>query len=165
MQHTRLPCPHNLPESAKTHVHRDSDVIQLPHTRLPTSPPALNLSQHQGLFQSVGSSHQVANLPKLVSTETVMASNHLILGCPLLLLPSIFPNIRVFSNQLALHIRWPKYQSFNVSSSNEYSGFISFRIDWFDLFAVQGTLKTLLHSLKASSLLCSDFFMVQLSHP
>ena len=88
---------------------------------------------------------------------------------PLLLLPSIFPSIRVFSNELALHIRWPKYCSFNfsISSSNEYSGLISFRIDWFDLLSVQGTLKSLLqhHSLKASILWCSAFFMVQLSHP
>ena len=145
MQHTRLPCPHNLPESAKTHVHRDSDVIQLPHTRLPTSPPALNLSQHQGLFQSVGSSHQVANLPKLVSTESVISPNHLILCLSLLLLPSIFTSIRAFSNESALLIRWPKYWScsFGISLSNEYSGFISFRIDWFALLAVQGTLKRL----------------------
>ena len=86
---------------------------------------------------------------------------------PLLLLPSIFPNIRVFSNELVLHIRWPKYWSFSISPSNEYWGLISFRIDWFDLFAVQGTLKSLLqyHSLKASNLWCSAFFMVQLSHP
>ena len=87
---------------------------------------------------------------------------------PLLLLPSIFPSIRVFSNELALHIRWPKYWSFNfsISPSNEYS-LVSFRIDWFDLLAVQGTLKSLLqhHSLKASVLQCSAFFMVQLSHP
>ena len=105
------------------------------------------------------------SLPKLMSIETVMSSNYLTLGCPLLLLPSIFPNIRVFSNQLALHIRWPKYQSFNVSSSNEYSGFISFRIDWFDLLAVQRALKSLLqhHSSKASVLWHSAFFMVQLS--
>jgi len=79
--------------------------------------------------QASPSSTIFQSLPKLMSTETVMSINHLILGCPLLLLPSIFPNIRVFSNQLALHIRWPKYQSFNISPSNEYPGFISFRID------------------------------------
>ena len=97
-----------------------------------------------------------------------MPSNHLILCRPLLLLPSIFPSIRVFSNESALHIRWPKYWSFsfNISPSNEYSGFISFRIDWFDLFAVQGTLKSFLqhHSSKASILWCSAFVVVQLLH-
>ena len=96
-----------------------------------------------------------------------MPSNHLILSHPLLLLPSIFPSIRVFSNESVLHIRWPKYWSFNISPSNEYSGLISFRIDWFDLLVVQGTLKSLFqhHSSKASILGCSAFFMVQLSHP
>ena len=94
-------------------------------------------------------------------------SNHLILCHPLLLLPSIFPSIRVFFIGSALHIRWPKYWSFNFSPSNEYSGLISFRIDWFDLPAVQGTLKSLLqhHSSKASILQHSAFFIVQLSHP
>ena len=98
-----------------------------------------------------------------------MPSNHLILCHPLLLLPSIFPSIRVSSNELALHIRWPKYWSFSfsVSPSNEYSGLISFRIDWFDLLAVEGTLRSLLqhHSSKASVLRHSAFFMVQISHP
>ena len=95
-----------------------------------------------------------------------MPSNHLIVCHPLLLLPSIFPTIKVFSNESALHIRWPKYWSFSISSSNEYTGLISFRIDWFDILTVQGTLKSLLqhHSLKASILLCSAYFMVQLSH-
>ena len=99
--------------------------------------------------------------------ESMMASNHLILCCPLLLLPSIFPSIRVFSNQLVLFIRWPKYWSFSISPSSEYSGLISFRIEWLDLLAVQGTLKRLLqhHSSKASVLLDSAFFMAQLSHP
>ena len=109
------------------------------------------------------------SLPKLLSIELVMPSNHLILCCPLLLLPSIFPRIRVFSNESALHIRWPKYWSFrfNISPSNEHSGLISFRMDWLDLLAVQGTLKSLLqhHSSKASILQCSAFFIVQLSHP
>ena len=96
-----------------------------------------------------------------------MPSNHLILCCPLLLLPSILPSIRVFSNESAVCIRWPKYWSFSISPSNEYSGLASFRIDWFDLLAVQGTLKSLLqhHSSKASVLQCSAFFMVQLSLP
>ena len=106
---------------------------------------------------------------KLMSIESVMPSNHLILCRPRLLLPSIFPSIRVFSNESALHIRWPKYRSFsfNISSSNVHPGLISFRMDWFDLFAVQGNLKILLqhHSSKASILCCSAFFKVQLSHP
>ena len=109
------------------------------------------------------------SLPKPMSTESVMPSNHLILCHPLLLLLSIFPSIRVFSNESALHIRWPKYWSFsfNISPSNEYSGLIFFRIDWLDLLAVQGTLKSLLqhHHSKASILRCSAFFIVQLSHP
>ena len=103
-----------------------------------------------------------------VSIESVMPSNHLIL-CRLLLLPSIFPNIRVFSSELALRIRWPKYWSFSfsISPSSEYSVLISFKIDWFDFLAVQGTLKSLLqhHSSKSSILWCSAFFMVQFSHP
>ena len=103
------------------------------------------------------------------SIESVMLSNHLILCCPLLLLPSVFPTVGVFSSESALHIRWPKYWSFSfsISPSNEYSGLISFRINWLDLLAVQGTLKSLLqlHSSKASILQCSAFFMVQLSHP
>ena len=98
-----------------------------------------------------------------------MTSNHLILRRPLLFLPSIFPSIRVFSNESALHIRWPKYWSFSFSirPSNKYSGLISFRMDWMDLLAVQGTLKSLLqhHSSKESLLQCSAFFIVQLSHP
>ena len=101
--------------------------------------------------------------------ELVMSSNHLILCHPLLLLPSNVPSIRVFSNESALHIRWPKYWSFSfsISPSNEYSGLISFRMDWLDLLAVQGTLKSLLqhHSSKASILWCSGFFTVKLSHP
>ena len=106
-------------------------------------------------------------LLRFMSIEPVMPSNHLNLCRPLLLLPSIFPIIRVFSNELVLRIWWPKDCSFSISSSNEYSGLISFRIDWFDLFAVQGTLKSLLqyHSSKASILLHSAFFIVQLSHP
>ena len=109
------------------------------------------------------------SLLKLMSIKTLMPSNHLILCHPLLLLPSIFPSIRIFSNESVLHIRWPKYWSFNLSISpcNEYSALISFRIDWFDLLVVQGTFKSLLqhHSLKLSVLWCSVFFTVQLSHP
>ena len=109
------------------------------------------------------------NLLILMSIELVIPSNHVIICRPLLLLPSIFPNIRVFSKESVLHIRWPKYWSFNfsISPSNEYSGLISFRIDWFVLLVVQGTLKSLLqyHSSKASILQHSVFFIVQLSHP
>ena len=110
------------------------------------------------------------SLLKLMSIESMMTSNHLILCHPLLSLPdSIFPSIGVFSNESALHIRWPKHWSFSfsISPSNEYSGLISFTIDWFDLLAVQGTLKRIPqhHSSKASVLRCSAFFMVQLSHP
>ena len=113
--------------------------------------------------------HQLLELLKLISIESVIPSNHLILCCPFLLLPSIFPSIRVFSNESALHIRWPKYWScsFNISPSNEHPGLISFRMDWLDIFAVQGTLKSLLqhHRSKVSILRRSAFFTVQLSHP
>ena len=119
---------------------------------------------HQASLSSISQS-----LLKLMSITSVMRFNHLLLCHPLLLLPSIFPTIRIFSNESALCIRWPKYWnfSFSISPSNEYSGLISFRIDWFDLFAVQGILKSLLqrHSSKASILWHSTFFMVQLSHP
>ena len=104
-----------------------------------------------------------------MSIKLVMPSNHLILCCPLLLLPSIFPSIRVFSNESALPVRWPKYWSFsfNISPSSEHPGLISFRMDWLDLLVVQGTRKSLIqhHSSKASILQCSAFFIVQLSHP
>ena len=109
------------------------------------------------------------SLLKLMSIELLMPSNHLILCRPLLLPPSVFPSIRVFSNESVLCIRWPKYWrlSFSISLSNEYSGLISFRMDWLDLLAVQGTLTSLLqhHSSKGSMLWCSVFFIVQLSHP
>ena len=109
------------------------------------------------------------SLLKVMSMESVMPSNHLILCCPLLLLPSIFPSIRVFSYESVLHSRWRAYWSlsFSISPSNEYSGLISFRIDWLDLLAVQGTLKNLFqhHSSKASILQHSAFFIIQLSHP
>ena len=144
-----------------------------------------SLSLLQGIFPTQGSNPGLLNcrqilyqlsylgnlsmyLLKLMSIESVIPSNHLILCHPLLLLPSIFPSIWVLSNELALRIWWPKYWSFifSISSSDEYSGLISFRIDWFDLLAVQGTLKSLLqhHCSKASMLQCSAFFMVQLSH-
>ena len=117
---------------------------------------------------SLSSTNSQSSL-KLKSIESVMPSNYLILCCPLLLLPSIFPSIGVFSNESVLHIRWPKYWSFSFSIilSNEYSWLISFRIDWLDLLEVQGILKSLLqhHGSKASILQCSAFFMVQLSHP
>ena len=110
----------------------------------------------------------ITNSQSLLKLKSVMPSNHLILCRPLLLLPSIFPSISIFSNQSALRIRWPKYwsSSFNISPSSEYSGLISFRMDGLNLIAVQGTLKSLLqpHSSKPS-ILCSAFFMVQLSHP
>ena len=113
--------------------------------------------------------HQLPEPTKRMSIVSVMPSNHLILCRPLVLLPSIFPSIRVFSNESALHIRWPKYWcfSFNISPSNEHPGPNSFRMDWVDLLAVQGTLKSFLqsHSSKASVLQCSDFFTVQISHP
>ena len=109
------------------------------------------------------------SLLKLMSIDSVMPSDCLVFCCSLLLLPSVFPRIRVFSNELAFHIWWPKYQSFSfsISPSDEYSGLICLRTDWFDLLAMQGTLRSLLqhNSLKASALWCSAFFMAQLSHP
>ena len=138
---------------------------------------SLQLLSHVWLFVTPWTAaHQASlsitssqSLTKLISIESVMPSNHLILYHPLLLLPSIFPSIRVFSNESVLWIRWPKYWtfSFSISPSNEYSGLISFRMDWLDLLAVQGTLKSLLqyHSSKASILWCSAFFIGQLSHP
>ena len=123
---------------------------------------------HQGQQASLSITNS-QSLLKLIPIELVMPSNHLNLCRPLILLPSIFSSIRVFSSESALYIRWPKYWSFSfsISPSNEYSGLISFRMDWLDLLAVQGTLKSLLQhqSSKASILQCSAFFMVQLSHP
>ena len=138
-----------------------SSVLSLSHVRLFATPwtathqASLSITSSQSLF-------------KLMSFQLVMPSNHLILCRPLLLLPSIFPSLRVFSNESVHHIRWPKYWSFSfsISPSNEHPGLISFRMDWLDLLAVQGTLKSLLqhHSSKASILWCSAFFIVQLSH-
>ena len=109
--------------------------------------------------------HQIPQLAQIQSIKSELPSNHLILCHRLLLLPSIFPTIRVFSNESVIHIMWPKYWSFSISPCNEYSGLISFMIDWFDLLAVQGTLKSLLqhHSLKASILCCLAFYMIQLT--
>ena len=139
-----------------------SSVQSLSHVRLFAT---LWTAAHQASLSITNS----RSSPKLMSTESVMPSSHLILCCPLLLLPSDFPSIRVFPNESALCMRWPRYWSFsfNISPSNEYPGLISFRIDWLHLLAVQGTLKSLLlhHSSKASNLRCSDFFIVQLSHP
>ena len=132
-----------------------SDSLR-PHELQHTRPPSLSITNSQ-------------SPPKPMSIELVIPSNHLILCCPLLLLPSIFPSIRVFSNESALRIRWPKYWSFsfNISPTHEHPGLISFRMNWLDLLALQGTLKSLLqhHSSKASILRRSAFFMVQLSHP
>ena len=129
----------------------------------------LTVTPRTGAHQASLSFTISGSLLKLVSIESVKPSYHLVLCCPLLLLPAIFPSVRVFSNESVLHIRWPKCWSvsFSISPSNEYSGLISFRMDWLDLLAVQGTLKRLLphHNLKASILWCSAFFMVQLSHP
>ena len=119
-------------------------------------------------FQATLSVTNSRSLLKLMFIESVMTSNHLIL-CRLLLLPSIFPSIRLFSNESAVYIRWPKYWSFRfeITPTNEHPGLISFRMDWLDLLAVQGTFKSLLqhHRSKASILRCSPFFIVQLSHP
>ena len=142
--------------------HQFSLVQSLSHVRLFVTPWT---AAHQD-FLSITNSR---SLLKLMSIESVVPSNHLILCHPLLLPPSIFPSSRVFSNGSALHIRWPKYWSFsfNISPSNEHSGLISFRMDWLALLAVQGTLKSLLqhHSSKASILWCSAFLIIQFSHP
>ena len=138
-----------------------SSVQSLSHVRLFVTPW---IAAHQASLSITNSQ----SLLKLMSVELVIPSNHLILCRPLLLLPSIFASIRVFSNESAVHIRWPKYWSFSfsISPSNEYSGLISFRMGWLDLLTVQGTFKSLLqhHSSKASILWCSGFFVVQLSH-
>ena len=145
------------------HFQSFSQVVQsLSHVQLFVTP---RTAAHQTSLSITNS----RSLLKLMSIESVMPSNHLILCHPLRLLPSILPSIRVFSNESVLCIRWPKYWSFsfNISTSSEYSGLISFRMDWFDVLATQGTLKSLLqhHSSKASILWCSAFFIVQLSHP
>ena len=184
-----LPVHHQLLEFTQTHVHWVSDAIQPPYPLLSPSPPAFNLSQHQGLFQWVSSSHPVPvqllgcaqlfvtpwtaacqaslsiinsqNLPKPKSIESVMPSNHLILCHPLFLLPSIFPSIRVFSNESALCIRWPKYWSFsfNISPSNEHPGLISFRMNWLDLLESKGLSRVFSNTIVQKH----QFFCVQLS--
>ena len=136
---------------------------------------AIQLLSHVQLFATPWTAARQVSLSianswsslRLMSIESVMLSNHFILWHTLLLPPSIFPGIKVFSNELTLLIRWPKYWSFSISPSNECSGLTAFRIDWFDLLAVQGTLTSLLqhHSSKASILQCSAFFIVQLSYP
>ena len=154
-----FPCPsHTLIKLCYTEVLEWSSLVPGPKAESSweiTDPTWSTVSYHQSLL-------------KFLSIESVMPSNHLILCCRLLL-PSIFPSIRVFSNEMALHITWPNYWSFSfsISPSNEYSGLISFRMNWLDLLAVQGTLKSLLqhHSSKASILQLSDFFMIQISHP
>ena len=145
--------------------------------RLLANHTSVQLLSHVQLFattwttarQSSLSITNCQSLPKTMSIESVMPSNHLILCCPLLLLPSIFPSIRVISNESALRIRWPRYWSFsfNISPTNEHPGLVCFRMDWLDRLAVQGTLKSLLqhHSSKAPILRHSAFFIVQLSHP
>ena len=145
-----------------TLCHQFSSVQLLSHTQLFVTPWTAACQASLSITNSW-------SLSKRMSIESVMPSNHLILCHPLLLLPSIFPSIRVFSSESALHIRWPKYWSFSFSITpfNEYPGLISFRMDWLDLLAAQGTLKSLLqhHSSKASIFQCSAFFAVQLSHP
>ena len=157
-------------------VKSESEVTQscrslaTPWTAAYQAPPSMGFSR-QKYWSGVPLPfyHQYPSLLKLMSIVSVMLSNHLILCCPFLLLPSIFPSIRVFSSESVLRIRWPKYWrfSFSISPSSEYSGLISFRIDWLDLLAVQETLKSLLqhHSSKASILQHSVFFIVQLSKP
>ena len=140
------------------------------HNRLQFSHSVVSNSlQPYGLQHGLPVHHQLLEFTQTYAIELVMPSNHLILCHPLLLPPLIFPSIRVFSNESVLHIRWPKYWSFsfNISPSNKYSGLISFRMDWLDLLAVQGSLKSLLqhHSSKVSILWHSAFFIVQLSHP
>ena len=141
-------------------LHQFSSVQSLSRVQLFTMPWTVTCQASLFITNS-------QSLLKLMSSESVMPSNHLILCPPLLLPPSIFPSIRVFSDEMVLHIRWPKYWSFsfNISPSNEHSGLISFRMDWLDLLAVQRTLKSLLqhHSSKASILQCSAFFIVQVS--
>ena len=164
LQHARLPCPSLSPRvcSNKCPLSQFGSVQSLSHVWLFANPwTAAN--------QASLSITNTQSLLKLMYIELVMTSNNLILSGPLLLPPSIFPSIRVFWNESVLHIRWPKYWSFifSISPCNEYSGLISFTMDWLDLFAVQGSLKSLLqhHSSKASILRHSAFFRVQLSHP
>ena len=151
----------NLCDMLKAYI-QFSSVQSLSHVQLFAAPWTAACQASLSITNS-------RRLLRLTSIESVVSSNHLILWRPLLLPPSVFPSVRVFSNESVLRIRWPKYWSFScsISPSNEYSGLISFRMDWLDLLAVQGTLKSVLqhHSSKASILLCSALFIVQLSHP
>ena len=155
-------CGHFTLKTPATEPKRVSSVQSLSRAQVFVTPWT---TVHQASLSITNS----RSLPKLMSIESVVPSNHLILCRPLLHPPSIFPSIRVFSNESALHIRWPKYWSFSftINPSNEHSGLISLRMDWLDLLAVQGTLNSLLqhHSSKASILRRSAFFMVLLSHP
>ena len=142
-------------------LYRLQSVQLLSHVRLFVTPWTAACQASMPITNSWG-------LRKLMSIELVMPSNHLFHCCPLLLLPSIFPRFRVFSNESVLHIRWPKYQnfSFSITPSNEYSGLINFRMDWLDLLEVQRALSLLQHHSSKISILChSAFFMIQLSHP
>ena len=182
LQHSRPYCPsqtpgvysNSCPLSRRWHLTNLSSVIHFSSClqSFPTS-GSFQMSQLSATPWTVAlqASLSITNswsLLKLVSIESVMPTNHLILCCPLLLPPSNFPSIRVFSNESVLHIRWPKYWSisFSISPSNEHPGLISFRMDWLDLVAVQGNIKSLPahHSSKASILQCSAFLIVQLSH-
>ena len=159
---------HHLPHSSPTPPPEVLFIIKLSHS-VSLSHVQLSVTRWTAACQASLSITNSRSLLKLISIELVMLSNHLILYHSLILLSSIFPSIRVFSNESMLHIRWPKYWSFDftINPSNESSGLISFRIDWFDLLIVQETPKSLLqhHSLKVSILKCSAFFTVQLSHP
>ena len=148
-----------LRNSRSNFLKRFSSVYSLSHVQLFVTPRTAACQASLSITNS-------QSLLKLKSIESVMTSNHLILCCPLLLPPSIFPSIRVFSNESGFHMKWPKYWSFSFNI-NEYSGLISFKMDWLDLLVVQGTLKSLLqhHSSKASILQHSAFFTVQISHP
>ena len=167
-------CEHSLAQYQVENKHLIMKALDICHSRQ-VQFSSVQLLSHVRFFvtpwtaacQAYLSITNARSLLKLMSIKLVMPSNHLILCCTLLLLPSIFPSIRVFSNESVLCIKWPKYWSFSISPSNEYSGLISFRMDCLDLLAVQETLKSLLqhHSLKTSILRCSAFFTVQLSHP
>ena len=155
----------NIWVDISTKFNQNNFSVQFSHWIVSNSLGPHGSAAHQASLSVTNSQR----LLKLMPITSVMTSNHLILCHPLLLPPSIFPSIRVFSSESVLHIRWPKYWSFSfsISPSSEYSGLISFRMDWLDLLAVQGTLRSLLqhHSSKASILRCSAFFIVQLSHP
>ena len=161
---SHIPPTHQPPPVSTSHIRALVVVLQsFSHIQLFATPWTTEVHFSPSLSFTISRC-----LLKFISIRSVMPSNHLILCHPLFLLPSIFPSIRIFSNASALHTRWPKYWSFhfNISPSNEYSGLISFRTDWFDILAVQGTLKSLLqhHGSKAWILRCTAFFMVQLSH-